>query len=77
MHCDDTIECLCSVFRNQENDTEAYRIISLQEPEYSFLDFYSLHNSSLHSFANFSIHLQLICSLIQVMNNEPPACMHF
>ena len=51
------------------------RIFSLQEPEYSFVDFYSLYNSltSLHSFANFSVHLQLICSLInviQVMNNE-------
>ena len=31
--CDDTVECLCSVLRNQENDNEAYRIISLQEPE--------------------------------------------
>ena len=23
MLCDDTVECLCSVFRNQENDNEA------------------------------------------------------
>ena len=36
------------------------RIISLQEPEYPFVNFYNLYNSSLHSFANFSIYLQLI-----------------
>ena len=37
---DDTIECFYSVFRSQENDTE----ISVQEPEYSFVDFYSLYS---------------------------------
>ena len=65
MLCDDTIECLCI-----EKTIVKCRIISLQEPEYSFVNFYSLHNSSLHSFANFSIHLQLICSLISVISGN-------
>ena len=48
MLCDDTVECLCSVFRNQESKMiQKRRIISLQEPEYSFVDFCSLYNSSL------------------------------
>ena len=69
MLCDDTVECLCSMQETKKMILKR-RIISLQEPEYSFLDFYSIHNSNLHSFANFSIHLQLICSLINVISGN-------
>ena len=74
MLCDDTIECSCNVFRNQENDTEAQNNQSAYacKNRSTLLSIFTVssYNSSLHSFANFSIHLQLICSLINVISGN-------
>ena len=46
MLCDGAFECLCSVFRNQENATEVDNSRSARIRVYSFVEcFYSLHNS--------------------------------
>ena len=59
MLCDDTVECLCSVFRNQENVTE----VDNKQSARTTVFFLSI---CLHSFANFNTHLLTF----QVMNNE-------
>ena len=61
----------CVVCLETKKTILEHKIISLQnQSSHSFVDFYSLHNSSLHSFTNFSIHLQLICSLINVISGN-------
>ena len=60
----------CVVCLETKKMIPKHRIISLQEPDYYFINFYSFYNSSLYSFANFSIILQLICSLINVISGN-------
>ena len=68
MLCDDTVACV--VCLETKKMIMKHRITSLQEPEYSFVNFYTLYNSSSHSLSKFSIHLQLICSLINVISGN-------